>query len=72
MKISWNAKIYWKINLILTCSNRFFIIDNPIADQEPAFTITDTKHYVPVVTLTTQDNAKLFEQSKSGFKRAIN
>ena len=72
MKISWNAIIYWKFYLILTCSNRFFIIDNPIADQEPAFTITDTKHYVPVVTLTTQDNAKLFEQSKSDFKRAIN
>ena len=31
-----------------------------------------TKFYVPVVTLSTQDNAKLLEQLKSGFKRAIN
>ena len=31
-----------------------------------------TKLYVPVVTLSTQDNAKLFEQSISGFKRTIN
>ena len=35
-------------------------------------TITDTNFYVPVVTLSTQDNAKLLEQFKSGFKRTIN
>ena len=34
--------------------------------------ITDTKLYVPVVTLSTQDNAKLLEQLKSCFKRTIN
>ena len=34
--------------------------------------ITDTKLYVPIVTLSTQDNAKLLEQLKSGFKRTIN
>ena len=45
------------INLILTRSNRCFIIDNPIADQETAFTITDKKRYVPVVTLSNQDNS---------------
>ena len=36
------------------------------------FKITDTKLYVPVVTLSTQDNAKLLKQLKSGFKRTIN
>ena len=61
-----------EINLILTSPNRCFIIDNPIAGQEPTFTITDTKVYVPVVTLSTQDNAKLLESLKSGFKRIIN
>ena len=61
-----------EIDLILTWSNRCFIIDNPTADQEPTFTITDTKRYVPVVTLSTQDNAKLLEQLISGFKRTIN
>ena len=30
------------------------------------------KLYVPVVTLSNQDNAKLFQQLKSGFKRIIN
>ena len=34
------------------------------------FAITDTKLYVPVVTLSTQD--KLLQQLKSGFKRTIN
>ena len=36
------------------------------------FAITDTKLYFPVVTLSTQDNAKLLQQLKSGFKRTIN
>ena len=35
------------------------------------FTITDTNLYVPVVTLSAQDNAKLLPQLKSGFKRTI-
>ena len=47
-------------------------MDNNITGQEPIFTITDTKLYVPVVTLSNQDYAKLFEQLKSGFKRTIN
>ena len=34
--------------------------------------ITDTKIYVLVVALSTQDNAKLLQQLKSGFKRTIN
>ena len=34
--------------------------------------ITETKLYVPVVTLWTQDNVKLLQQLKSGFKRTIN
>ena len=36
------------------------------------FAVTDTKLYVPVVTLSIQDNAKLLEQLRSGFKRTIN
>ena len=35
------------------------------------FAITDTKLYVPVVTLSIQDNAKFLPQLKSGFKRTI-
>ena len=32
---------------------------------------TDTKLYVPIVTLSTNDNVKLLKQLGSGFKRAI-
>ena len=42
---------------------------SPIDGQEPTFTITDTKLYGTVVTLSTQGNTKLLEQLKSGFKR---
>ena len=31
------------------------------------FAVTVTKLYVPVINLSTQDNAKLLEQLKSGF-----
>ena len=33
--------------------------------------ITDTKLYVPEVTFSIQDNNKLLEQLKTGFKRTI-
>ena len=36
------------------------------------FAITDTKHYVTIITLSTQDNTKLLQQLRSGFKRAFN
>ena len=61
-----------EMNLILTWSNRWFIIDNPIDNQVPTFPIIYTKHYVPVVTLSIQDNTKLLQQLKLDFKRTIN
>ena len=42
------------------------------ADQRTSFTKIDAKIYVPVVTLSTQYNAKLLQQLNSGFKRGIN
>ena len=41
------------------------------AKQGPRFKLTDTKLYVPVVTLSTQDNAKLLKQLESGFKEQL-
>ena len=35
------------------------------------FAITDTKLYVPVVTLTTENNAKLSKLLNEGFKRSV-
>ena len=44
------------------------VANTDVANQVPTFTITETNLYVPVVTLSTQDNAKLLPQLKSGFK----
>ena len=38
----------------------------------PKLKVTDTKLYVPVVTLSIQHNAKLLKQLESDFKRTIN
>ena len=59
-----------EINLDLNWSKNCFIAANN-ADQATTYSITDTKLYVPVVTLSTQDNAHLLEQLKSGFKGTI-
>ena len=48
------------------------ILSTAVANQGANFAITDTKLYVPVVTLSTQDNVKLLDQLKSSFKRTIN
>ena len=58
-----------EVNLILTWSSTFVIANSTGAGT---FEITDTKLYVPVVTLSTKENAKLLQQLISGFKRVIN
>ena len=58
-----------EVNLILTWSSTCVITDYTGAGR---FAITDTKRYVPVVTLSTQENTKLLQQLKSRFKRVIN
>ena len=59
--------IICEINLISTRSSTC-----AITNSTGAKLITDTKLYVPVVTLSIQDNAKLLQQLKPGFKRTIN
>ena len=66
---------YWKaitiinceVNLVLTWSADCVTIYTNFADQIPTFAITETNLYLPVVTLSNQDNAKLLPQLKSGF-----
>ena len=48
-----------EVNLILTWSANCVIVSTNVANQNATYAITDTKLYVPVVTLSTQDNAKL-------------
>ena len=61
----------WAVELILKWSAGCVIINTNVADQVPTFTIVETNLYVTVVTLSTQDSAKLLPQLKSGFKRTI-
>ena len=60
-----------EVELILDWSENCVVISTNIANQVPTFTITETNLDVPVVTLSTQDNAKLLPQLKSVFKRTI-
>ena len=56
----------------LKWSKDYFLVAGTAANRVPEIKINDTKNYVPVVTLSTQDNIKLGKQLKSGFKRTIN
>ena len=69
-----------EVELILTWPRNCALADMAVdADANPAvvaptglkFQITDTKLYVPVVTLSTKDNNNFLKQLKSGFKRTI-
>ena len=63
-----------EISFILTWSTDCVMVSTNKANQGATFRITETKLYVPAVTLSTQDNAKLLQQlkqQKSGFKRTI-
>ena len=71
-----------EVELILTWSKNCVLADmtvraaqgdNPaiVAPTGLEFKITDTKLYVPVVTLSKENDIKLLEKLKSGFKRTI-
>ena len=75
-----------KIELIFTWLKNFVLISkarreanygiNPVVyeinnPENATFQVTDTKLYVPVVTLSKDDDTKLLEQLKRGFKRTI-
>ena len=71
-----------EVELILTWSKNCVLAHMTVRaaqDGNPAivvptgleFKITDTKLYVPVVTSSKENNTKLLEQLKSGFKKSI-
>ena len=53
----------------LTWSEECIIATADYGNEKSKFAIIDTKLYVPVVTLSAQDNEK--QQLKTGFKRTI-
>ena len=63
-----------EVELILTWTKNCALADMTAANNPPTgleFQITDTKLYVPVVTLSKENDKKLLEQLKSGFKRTV-
>ena len=58
-----------EVSLILTWPSTCVITDS---NGTATFAIANTKLYVPIVTLSIQENTKFFQQLKSGFKRVIN
>ena len=77
-----NLTNYWRtlemplnnceINIILTFSKKCIIVTGTGDNKEPKFEITDTKLYVPNVTLSAQDNEKLLQQLKTALKKQLN
>ena len=49
----------------------FVLVFASVTDQDATFSVTVTNLYFPVVTVSTQGNAKLLQQLKSGFKTTI-
>ena len=63
-----------EVEIILTWSKNFVLADITVANNAPTgleFHIKDTKLYVPLVTLSKENDIKLLEQLKSGFERTI-
>ena len=48
------------------------IVAGTANNQNSSFQINDTKLYVPVVTLSTQESIKFLKQLESGLKRTVN
>ena len=75
-----SLNLTWSENCVLTDittqTARAAQGDNPARERIDAptnttFKITDTKLYVPVVTLSTKDDNNFLEQLKSGYKKTI-
>ena len=67
LEMTW---INCEINLIPTWPANC-VISNAATNQATTFAINDTKLYLPIITLSSQDNAKLLQQLKSGLKRTV-
>ena len=69
LALSWSATC-----VITSMKKRILVAGQPNRNDSPTnatFKVTDTKLYVPVVTLSVENDNKHLEQLKTGFKRAI-
>ena len=63
----------WSRECVITTMERRVITarQRDSSPTDATFQITDTKLYVPVVTLSTENDKRLLEQLRAGFKRSI-
>ena len=61
-----NCKVELSLNWIENC-----VLTTSANASKATFTIKDAKLYVPVVTLSVNDNAKLSKLSSEGIKRPV-
>ena len=61
-----------ELNPILTWSANYVMVSIDNANKVATFSTTKTKLFLPVVTLSTQDNANLLKQLKPDSKRTNN
>ena len=61
-----NCKTELSLNWIKNC-----VFNSPANAGSATFKKTDAKLYVLIVTLSTEDNAKLTKQLREGFKRPV-
>ena len=62
-----NCKIHLELNWTKNC----VMGDNNNNNGDTTFKKTNTKLYVSIVTLLTEDNVKLTKQLNEGFKRSV-
>ena len=71
-EVSFELK--WDKNCVITSQEQRIVGDRPGRDGAPigaTLNINDCKFYIPVVTLSKDDEIKLLTDLKSGFKREI-
>ena len=56
----------------MTWSGNCITVAGTASNQNPTFSVNDTKLYVSAVTLSTKENIKLYQKLKTGFIRTIN
>ena len=70
--INWKVELSlnWIKNCVLT-SAALGSIANATGADSATFKITDAKLYIPIVTLSAENNTKLSKLLSEGFKRSI-
>ena len=61
-----NCKVKLSLNWIENC-----VLTTTANTNRETLTTTDAKRYVPIVTLSTEDDVKLSKLVREGFKRPI-